>query len=299
MKPKGWVFSGLGFLFVVTLVLFWQTKDERDGLQTRLAAVARGTTRLVRENAELRDEAVRAREQTATAKTELAAAQTRIQELAEKTDAAAVFSAESVQRWLGAANDPAVMRRLNLQARYQTLRAYADLFDQLKLEPGKEAELALLLADKRQSAVDVVVTAFQRGEDLSQEPTRYREIVAGAKAAIETQIKALLGDAQYAQYRDYDTSVAQANVLKNVELSLRGSAEPLTPEQGAQVKAILQGNSDARISAKMVEDARAFLSPLQLQVLQDLRAVQQADERRRIERLQVALTPLPVDPKDE
>lgn len=299
MKRRGWIFPGLVLLLTGSAILLWRARTESDGLQTRLTAVGRGTTRLVRENAELRDEVRRAHEQTSAIKEELTTAQQRVQELAQRAESALALSPESVVRWLGAANDPTVMRRLNLQARYQTLRAYADLFDQLKLEPAKEAELTRLLADKRQSAVDVVVTAFQRGEDLSQEPARYREIVAGAKAAIETQISALLGDAQYAQYRDYDASVAQANVLRNVELSLRGSAEPLTTEQGNRVKAILQGNSDARITAKMIEDAREFLSPLQLQVMQDLRAVQQADERRRIERLQVALTPLPVDPKDE
>jgi len=36
----------------------------------------------------------------------------------------------------------------------------------------------------------------------------------------------------------------------------------------------------------------------QVQVLDDLRAVQQADERRRIQRLQMTLTPLPTDVKE-
>lgn len=298
MKRNGWLLSGLGLLLAGGAILLWQSRVETTALQERLASTGHGAMRLVRENGVLRDEVRLAQERTAAVENELAAAQSQVQELARKSDEASVFSPDNVQRWLTAANDPTVLRRLNLQARFQTLRAYADLFDQLRLEPEQEAQFTLLLADKRQSAVDVVVVAFQRGEDLSQKPTRYREIVAGAKAELESQIKTLLGDEKYAQYRDYDTNVAQANVLRNVELSLRGSLEPLTSEQGDRVKALLQGSSEARITVAMIDAAKEFLSPLQLQVVQDLRAVQQADEQRRIQRLQFALTPLPVDPKD-
>jgi hypothetical protein len=295
MKPKEWAISLLGALLAVSVVCFWRTQRDNDVLQTRLAAVAQGTSRLVGENTELREEVRRAHDETLAVQAELTAAR---DALAQKPERISTITPETVQRWLGEASDPAVMRRLTLQARYQALRQYGPLLDQLKLDPTQEARLTVLLADKRQSAVDVVVTAFQRGEDLSQEPDRYREIVAGAKGEIEKQIYTLLGQERYLQYRDYDTSVAQGNVLRNVELSLRGSPETLTPEQTSRIKEILQGSDGARITAKMVDDAKEFLSPLQLQVLQDLRAVQQADEQKRIQRLQVALTPLPTDPKE-
>lgn len=299
MKTKSWIFSVLGALAVVSGIFLWRARGENEVLQARLTAVGKGTTRLVGENTELRAEVLHAQEETAAAQSELTAAREAMRsELAAKSEGGFAITPETVQRWLGEANDPAVMRRLNLQARYQTLRHYGDLLDQLKLEPKSETRLIMLLADKRQSAVDVAVTAFQRGEDLSQEPDRYREIVAGAKGEIEKQLNTLLGDEKYALYRNYDTSVAQVNVLRNVELSLRGSDEPLTSEQTGRIKETLQASNGTRITARMVDEAKEFLSPLQLQVLQDLRAVQQADEQRRIQRLQVALTPLPTDPKD-
>lgn len=206
---------------------------------------------------------------------------------------------EILQRWLADANDPVVMRRLNLEARNFTMRRYGDLFDQLKLEPQQAVELTMLLADKRQSATDIAVTAYQRGEDLSKDPTRYRELVSAATTAIERQIGALLGEASYTHYRDYDHSVGQIGSLRDVELALRSSPEPLSLEQAERVKTALQDSNSTRITAKMIEEVRDVMSPLQLQTLQDLRAVQQAEEEQRKQQLRAVPTALPIDRKED
>jgi hypothetical protein len=296
MKPKAWTLLVVSVLACGGAYGVWRGRQENHALETRLTTMGRGATRLVQENAELREAVHQISEEKAAVEGELASVKDALQHApAAKDDHASTISRENIQRWLGEANDPTVMRRLNLEARYQTLRQYADLFDQLKLDPAVETRLTILLADKHQSAVDVIVTAFQRGEDLSQDPDRYREIVAVAKDGIEKEINALIGDEAYGRYQDYNSAVAQTNVLRNFDLSLRGSSETLMPEQAAQMRHLLQGDNGSRITPQMIEEAKVFLSPSQLQVLDDLRAVQQADELRRIQALRMELTPLPAD----
>ncbi|MEO7413896.1 MAG: hypothetical protein ABIZ81_11110 [Opitutaceae bacterium] len=299
MKSTRWIAPMLGVLALVAVVCFWRLQQESENLQMRFVAIQRGTSQIIKGITQLSEEVQRANEQLHETQTELAAErEAHRQGPAQKTDRETAITPELVQRWLGEASDPTVMRRLNLQARNQVLRRYGDLLEQLELEPAQATQLMTLLADKRQSAVDVAVTAFQRGIDLSQEPERYREIVGGARTGIENQISALLGEARYTQYRDYENSLGQINVLRDVQLSLRDSTEVLTLEQTTRIQGILQESNGTEITAKVISEAKEFLSPLQLQVLQDLRAVQQADERRRLERLQASLTPLPVDPAD-
>jgi hypothetical protein len=299
MKPTRWIAAFLGVLAGLAVLCFWRLRNETEVLQTRFAAVQEGTHRIIQARAELHEQLQLANEAIKETQAQLAnEREAHRQELVAKPDLNASISPELVQRWLGEANDPTVMRRLNLQARNQVLRHYGDLIEQLKLEPQQAARFTTLLADKRQSAVDVVVTAFQRGVDLSQEPERYREIVAGAKAEIEHQINALLGDPMYTRYRDYENSVAQSNLLRDVQLSLRDTPEGLTPEQTARIQGILQDSNGTQITAKVIDESKEFLSPFQVEVLRDLRAVQQAEELKRVQRLQVSLTPLPTDPKD-
>ena len=299
MKSSRWIAPFLGVLAVVAVWCLWRLRNETETLHTRFAAVQRGTQEIIQARAELHEQLQLANELIRETEVQLAnEREARRQDLMAKTDLDGVISPDLVQRWLGEASDPAVMRRLNLQARNHVLRRYVDLIEELKLEVPQETRFMTLLADKRQSAVDVAVTAFQRGIDLSHEPERYREIVAAAKKEIENEINALLGEVKYTRYRDYENSLAQSNVLREVQLSLRGTSEDLTPEQTARIQGILQESNGAQLTAGVINEAKEFLSAFQLEVLQDLRAVQQAEELKRVQRLQASLTPLPTDPKE-
>lgn len=298
MKSRSRLFVGLAVVSAATAFSLWRTREENQTLEKRLSAVGKGVTKLVAENAELRETVRVAGEENQALRTALEEQKSLAQKIPDQPISVPALNSEAARQWLGAANHPVVMRRLSLQARYETIRQYGNLFDQLKLDPTTEARLTLLLADERQSATDVVVTALQRGEDLSQDPTRYREIVAAAKNEIQTEIRTLLGDEAYTRYRDFDSAVAQANVLRNFELSLRGSPETLAAEQSAKLRGALQTSDGGRLTAQMLVEAKEYLSPAQWQVLDDLRAVQQADEQRRIQQLQMELTPLPTDPTE-
>jgi hypothetical protein len=202
-----------------------------------------------------------------------------------------------VKQWVANAYDPDVLRRLNLQAQNKTLQRYGALFAQLDLAPEQTQQLTKLLTDKRQIATDVAVASFQQGEDPTRDPNGFQERLATTREGIEAEIKALLGEAHYAQYQDYDRSVSQLNALNNLELALRSRGEPMSSEQLAQMKAVLQDSDSTRINAKLIKNSQAFLSAGQIQTLQDLRAVQQANSQRRNQPLQVLPT-TPVERSD-
>jgi len=58
---------------------------------------------------------------------------------------------------------------------------------------------------------------------------------------------------------------------------------------------LLDSNAN-RITTKVVNDSRPFLSPVQLQALQDLRAVQQANSQKRNQPVQVLPNGTPLAP---
>ena len=201
-----------------------------------------------------------------------------------------------LHQYLADANDPAVMRRLNTEARNQTLRRFADLLKQLNLPPDQNEALVKLLTDKRQVALDTAVASFQAGNDPTQDMDAYRDLMFANRDSIEAQINALLGPTNYAQYQDNLRSVGQNAVVNNLQLTLSGTSEPLTPDQAAQFQQVMQDNSTSRINARVIAASKDFLTPVQMQALQDLRAIQQANAIKRSQPVQVLPTSAPSAP---
>jgi hypothetical protein len=84
--------------------------------------------------------------------------------------------------------------------------------------------------------------------------------------------------------------------VSNLQLTLSNTSEPLTPDQAAQIQQVMQENNTARISAKVISASKDFLSPVQIQALQDLRAIQQANAVKRAQPVQVLPTSPPPPP---
>lgn len=290
MQMKAENIAGLLLGLVIGTAGFrlWQQQQEIDTWRSR-ATVAAGD--LARRTAERDILEQRLHEQAATApKSSPPPATTEDQgvsnpERPKKSEPApfesAKLSGETLKQWLADADNPTVLRRLNLQAQNRTLQRYGDLFKLLELSPAQTDQFAKLLTDKRQAAMDVAVTSYQRGEDPTQNLEQYRAVVDATRQEIEGQINALLGDDKYAQYHEYDLIAGQSNVLNNLQLALQRSAEPLTAEQAERFKAVLQESNATRITTRVINDSREILSPTQLRALQDLRAVQQANAQKR------------------
>ncbi len=199
------------------------------------------------------------------------------------------IKADLVKQWLADANDPAVMRRLNTQARNQTLRRYSALFTQMNLPADETEAFTKLLADKRQAPLDLVVGSLQQGADPTDDMDKFRSQINASRAEIETQIHALLGDAGYAQYQTYDQNFSHANVITNLQTALLGT-EPLTSEQTARLNEVMQKTQASHVTEEVIAGAKEFLSPAQLQALQDLRALTLANAQKRLQATQILPT---------
>ncbi len=189
------------------------------------------------------------------------------------------------------------MRRLNTEARLQMLKRFGDLLRQLNLPPDQNEAFVKLLTDKRQVALDTAVASFQEGTDPSQDMDAYRDLMIANRDSIESQINALLGPDQLCPVPEQSPRYrTESDVLNNLQLSLSGTSEPLTPDQAAQIQQVMQDNNTARINAKVIAASKDFLTPVQMQALQDLRAIQQANAVKRAQPVQVLPTSAPPPP---
>lgn len=195
--------------------------------------------------------------------------------------------------WPARAEDPDVMRRLGERAELRVNRHYAALFRDLGLSPERQLALIKLLVDKREVAADVAAATYRSGGDPRDDPAGYSDMIAATREDLEKQIHTLLGDADYEKYKSFDRGRGQAQVIGQLNQLFAGIQQPLNAQQTAQLQAMLQANKvNGRISAKMVKDAATFLSPGQLQMLRDLRAIQQSNSQQR----NAPTPPLPVGP---
>ena len=281
----------------------WRQQREIDRLKTRATTTITELSRRANEREELEKRLGESREEVTALRGELTQAQHEQKSALEKTELrkndgvlaeASRVSAETLKQWLTDADDSAVLRRLNLEARNKTLQRYGALTEQLALTPEQADQFTKLLTDKRQAAMDVAVLSYQHGEDPTNDMDGYRQLITATRDGIEEQIKTLLGDDKYAQYQDYNRSSGQSNVLNNLQLALRGTNAPLEPEQVARFTEVLQDSNANKITTKVINDSREFLSPAQLQTLQDLRAVQQANSQKRNQPIQALPNAAPV-----
>jgi hypothetical protein len=282
----------------VAVALLWEQQREIGSLENRLRIADQALVEQKTEHTALEKDFEEAKNQTNALQTALNTAHQAAAKPAEgKRERAAAnggaISKEMVQQYVADASDPAVMRRLNTEARIQTLKRFGDLLKQLNLSPDQNEAFVKLLTDKRQVALDTAVASFQQGNDPSQDMDAYRDLMIANRDSIESQINALLGPTDYAQYQDNLRSTGQNDVLNNLALSLRNTSEPLTPDQAAQIQQVMQENNTARINAKVIAASKDFLTPVQMQALQDLRAIQQANAVKRAQPVQVLPTSAP------
>lgn len=284
-------FSGMAWQFLTAQTLKQRalTAEARaDAAEKNMAALARDKAQAERTLAEERERATKATNEPAAS---LAQAERKEEKRLNNQQAkrAARLGEENSGRaarggasgWAATASDPEVMRRLNEQARLQTTRRYGPLFDQLSLSAEQREQLTKLLADKRQVPLDVAAATLQGGTDPREDPATYADMVAATREDLEQQIHAVLGDAGYQSYQNFDHGTGQAQVIDRLGQMSAQMQQPLSPSQVAQLHAVMRANDTGRVSAKVVNDAAAFLTPAQLQALKDLRAIQQANSRRR------------------
>jgi hypothetical protein len=288
MQPRTYIILFLSVTLLATGGLLWQ--KDKEAAEWKLRAIA-GESELTRQAGERTDLEKRVQQAEAKAgmlQNELADARSKpaptAAKKAAKGQATAQITADQVKQSLAEANDPAVMQRMNAQARLLMQQRYAGLFAKLGLTADQTETLTKLLADKQLVISDVAVAALQNGIDVRADPAAFQTLLVTAKAGIEDQMRSLLGEGGYAQYLAFTQDIVASNSMVRVQRVLANTPDILTNDQSAQLKLLLsRTDGNGRITPRVISDAKAFLSPAQVQALQQANDIQQAANQNRTE----------------
>jgi hypothetical protein len=299
---KNTLIAGLSLLSLGLAVVAWKSYWRA----AQLEAVAVGGE----EAASLRRQlAVVERERRVTQ--ENAEGRAALPEVAPET---ATKAATTQTRGRGGRGDPAAMQAVMDRPEMQRLAAlqqkaaldgrYGALFKTLNLSPEKLAAFKSLLAEKEATMMDTMRAAREQGLDPRSDPEGFKKLVATTQAQTDSAIKAAIGDEAFTQYEQYQATQPQRAVVSQLQQSLSYTNAPLTSAQADQMVQVLAatttaattegmggrggpmgggggpgGGSSVVITAATVAQAQTVLTTTQLQALQDLQALQVAQQQ--------------------
>lgn len=192
-----------------------------------------------------------------------------------------------VDSWLAAMNDSDTMRLMAIRQKGRIERNYAALFKRLNLTPGQIDQMTNLLLEKKESSMDAAVGAVQQDINPLENPGEFGAMVQTLRDDIESQIKALLGDAGYEQYQQYNQTQAQQNVVNNLQQLLASTDTPLNPVQTQLLQEALSQGKAGQVTSDVLEASQRFLSEPQMRALQSVQQQQQAEAELRKQQQQV------------
>ena len=117
-------------------------------------------------------------------------------------------------------------------------RLYSPLVAQLRLSPEQTREFYQVLLDNKMSGIAQKSELFSHG-DIA----RMSQAVADSKKEMHAALQSLLGDANFAQFQNYQAGVGDRGALEMMKSDL--AQNPLTPEQHQQ---LLDAMQSARIT---------------------------------------------------
>lgn len=193
-------------------------------------------------------------------------------------------------------NNPQVRQLMAMQQRAMLDPRYAALFRKLNLAPADLEKLKALLVERQNAAGDVYTTAREQGLDLRANRDQVRDLVKNLEAESEASIRALLGEANYQQYRQYEQTAPQRGVVSQIEQRLSYSSTPLYGSQAEQLVALMAsaapsrgaGNTPAiafaglggfaggrvQLTDSVIAQSAGFLSAAQVQALREIQQEQ-------------------------
>ena len=204
-------------------------------------------------------------------------------------------------------DNPEFSKLWNAQQKTALDARYAALFKNLNLSPADLDKFKSLLVEKQSSAMDVLAAARAQGLNPG-DPTDRAQIATllqNAQAQADSNIQQTLGDAQYAQYQNYEQTLPQRNVVNQLAQSLSYTDSPLQESQLEPLVGILaansppanqgnggglaalfgggtmgggSGNRTSPITDAAVTQAQTVLTPTQVTALQQLQTQQQAGQ---------------------
>lgn len=183
----------------------------------------------------------------------------------------AALKAEAVvSRWLRLANDPELNDVLYRQQRSQVSRRYAALFKQAGLSSEQQESFIKLICEKRRAADDLVSSGLELGDDLLDNPEMFSDMVQALRSDSENKIRQMLGDSVYDQYKEFDKNIGRQRVVAHVQEALDHTDVPLAAAQADALKGLMQEKGIGHINSAVLEQAKAFLVPQQINALNEI-----------------------------
>lgn len=193
-------------------------------------------------------------------------------------------------------DNPEFARLLAVQQSGQLDANYAALFKKLNLSPAQLSRFKELLTEKQSTFRDVLAAARAQGLDPRQDRTQIGLLVAQANAEIDQNIQSVLGASGYADYKQYEQTAPQRNLVGQLETRLSYTPTPLSPQQADQLLQVLadttKTSNPARAAARgqpgggrvtltdaSISQASAVLTPDQTAALQQMQQEQQARQK--------------------
>jgi hypothetical protein len=194
-----------------------------------------------------------------------------------------------VDSWLAAMNDSDTMRLMAIRQKGRIARNYAALFKRLNLTPDQIDQMTNLLLEKKESSMDAAVGAVQQDINPLENPGEFGDMVQAMRDDVEGQIKALLGDAGYEQYQQYNQTQARQNVVNDLQQLLGATDTPLTPDQTRLFQEVLSQGKTNQITDDVLGASQRFLSEPQIKALQSIQQQQQVAAELRKQQQQVLM----------
>jgi RNA polymerase sigma factor (sigma-70 family) len=113
-------------------------------------------------------------------------------------------------------------------------RSYAKLFADLHLTPDQTASMKDLMINRTMASADMITAAMSGQADSAQLQAQAVQVKA-EQAAIDDQIKQLLGDDNYAQYDAYGKTLSERMVVTQVADQLADSPRAVGADQEQQL----------------------------------------------------------------
>ncbi|MBL9214844.1 MAG: hypothetical protein JNG83_05150 [Opitutaceae bacterium] len=206
-------------------------------------------------------------------------------------------------RLAAALGSPEVQRLMAMQHRAALDGRYAALFRSLNLSPADLEKFKNLLVDKQASVSDVMAAARAEGLDPRTNRDEIRALMQTTQEEIDESIRATLGDAAYAEYKNYEATLPQRAIVDQLAQRLSYSSTPLNDSQSQQLIALLAAANPGKVNAgrtgnvmlqafagrgaqvmgggttisdSVIAQAQGVLTPQQLSALQSLQQEQQA-----------------------
>ena len=156
-------------------------------------------------------------------------------------------------------NDPAMKEMIRSQQKTMMKSMYGGLFKELNLSAEQQKQFSDLLLDSQMSVVE---SAGDLSKGEGEARTNAVNAIAEKQKATQAQIKALLGDENYAKYEDYQKTVQDRMVLSQFQQQAAGTETALRDEQMQGLIALIK-EERARTSPVIDDDPSKTAENLQ------------------------------------